>query len=56
LNPKSGQKYFQNPLIRLPVHPAPTHGKDGKQGSPTTTNINKLLRDPGLENIRDLER
>ena len=43
------------PPIRLPVHPPPTNGKEGKRGSPTTTYINKLLRDTGLENIRDLE-
>ena len=43
------------PPICLPVHPPPTHGKEGKRGSPTTTYVNKLLRDTGLENIRDLE-
>ena len=32
----------------------PTHGRAAR-GSPTTTYINTLLRDTGLENVRDLE-
>ena len=32
----------------------PTHGRAAR-GSPTTTYINTLLRDIGLENVRDLE-
>ena len=54
--PNPDKDIFKNfPPIRLPIHPPPTHGKEGKQGSPTTTYVNKLLRDTGLENIRDLE-
>lgn len=48
--------YFQNPPIRSRVHSTPTLGKEGKQGCPTTTYINKLLKDTCLENITvDLE-